>query len=65
MRERVIVRTAFLFGKLAGAFVQLRSHDGGFTGGTTEGDQDFGEFGNFHGATGWSSRFKCHPLAAV
>jgi hypothetical protein len=37
-----------LGGKLAGALVQLRSHFGGLFGGTTEGDQDFGEFGDFH-----------------
>ena len=47
--KRLVVSAAFLFGELAGAFVQLRGHLGGFFGGTAERDQDFGEFGNFHG----------------
>jgi len=37
-----------LFGKLAGTFVQLRGHLGGFPDGTTEASEDLGKFRNFH-----------------
>ena len=50
MFQRLFVTTAFFSGKLAGAFVELRSHLGGFIGGTAEGDEDLGELGNFHGS---------------
>jgi len=49
MLQRFLVSAAFFGGELAGAFVELRGHIGGFFGGTTEGDKDLGELGNFHG----------------
>ena len=52
MLEGFLVRTAFFGRELAGALVQLRGHLDGFSGGTTEGDQQLGElgkFGGFHG----------------
>ena len=49
MLQGFLVGAAFLSGELAGAFVQLRGHFGGFFSGTAERDEDFGEFGYFHG----------------
>ena|ERR1035438_778619 len=48
MCQHLVVAAAFFGGKLAGAFVQLRSHLGGFFRRTAEGDQDLGQFGDFH-----------------
>jgi len=50
MRERLFVSAAFLCGKLAGAFVQLRGHGGGFFRRAAERGQRFGKFINFHGS---------------
>ncbi len=49
MLQGFFVGPAFLSGELAGAFIQLRGHVGGFFSRTAEGDQDFGQFGSFHG----------------
>jgi hypothetical protein len=48
VRQGFLVSPPFLGGELAGAFVQLRGHFGGLFSRTTEGNQDFGEFGRFH-----------------
>ena len=48
MLQGFLVRTAFLRGELVGAFVELRGHFRGFFGGTAEGNQNLGEFGDFH-----------------
>jgi hypothetical protein len=42
VRERVVVSAAFLFGKLARALVQLRSHLSGLVRRTAEGNKDLG-----------------------
>ena len=45
--------TATLFGgELAGAFVELRGHLGGFLRRTAEGDENLGKIGSFHGNQG-------------
>ena len=49
MLQCFFVRTSFFGGELAGAFVELRGHLGGFFRRTTERDEDFGQFRNFHG----------------
>ena len=49
MRERFFVSAVFFGGKLAGAFIKLRGHVGGFFRRAAEGDEDFGKLGNFHG----------------
>ena len=49
MLQRFLVSAALFGGELAGAFVELRGHPGGFFGGTAEGDEDLGELGDFHG----------------
>jgi hypothetical protein len=49
MLQRFLVVAAFLGGKLAGAFVELRGHLGGFLGGTAEGNEDLGKLRDFHG----------------
>ena len=46
--ERLLVGAAFLLGKLAGAFIQLRGHFSGFFGRTAECYQSFGQFGKLH-----------------
>ncbi len=54
--EGFFVGAVFLGGELAGAFVELRGHFGGFFGRTTEHNENFGNFGNFHGVNGNHSR---------
>jgi hypothetical protein len=49
MLHGFLVSAAGINGELAGALVELRGHGGGFFRRTTEGDEDLGEFGNFHG----------------
>ncbi len=49
MLQRFLVAAAFFSGKLAGAFVELRGHLGGFLGGTAEGNEDLGKLRGFHG----------------
>jgi hypothetical protein len=58
MLQGFLVSAAFLFGKLAGALVQLRGHFGGFFGRTAEHGQRFGKFGNFHGTNLTMGQFK-------
>ena len=48
MLQSFLVAAAFFGGELAGAFVELRGHLGGFRGGTAEGDEDLGKLGDFH-----------------
>jgi hypothetical protein len=48
MLQRFLVAAIFFGGQLFGAFVQLRSHVGGFFRRATEGDEDLGEMGDFH-----------------
>jgi hypothetical protein len=49
VHERLIIGVIFIGGQLAGALVQLRGHLRGFFRRTTEHDQNFGDFRNFHG----------------
>src|ERR1035437_2693799 len=48
MLERFLVTAVFFGGELAGAFVELRGHLGGFFRRTAEGDEDLGKLENFH-----------------
>ena len=49
MFHSFLITTAFFGGELFGALVELRGHVGGFFRRTTEGDEDLGKLGNFHG----------------
>jgi len=49
MFQRFLITAVFFGGELAGAFVELRGHLGGFFRRTAEGDEDLGKLGNFHG----------------
>ena len=49
MLQRFLVGAALFGGELVGAFVQLRGHFGGFVRRATEGDEDLGKLGDFHG----------------
>jgi len=49
MLQGFLIAAAFFSGELAGAFVELRGHLGGFFRRTTERDEDLGKLGNFHG----------------
>jgi hypothetical protein len=49
MFQRFLITAVFFGGELAGALIQLRGHLGGFFRRTTERDEDFGQFRNFHG----------------
>jgi hypothetical protein len=48
MLQGFLVAASLLGGELAGALVELRGHFGGFFGGTAEGNQNLGQFGDFH-----------------
>ena len=48
MCERILVAATLLTGELAGAFIQLRRHLGGFFGWTAERNQGFGQFRYLH-----------------
>jgi len=49
MFQRILVAAVLFGGQLFRALVKLRGHVGGFFRRAAEGNEDLGEFGNFHG----------------
>jgi len=58
MLQGFLVTASLLGGELAGALVELRGHLRGFFSGTAEGDQNLGQFGDFHSLNNYACRLE-------